>query len=95
MLKPNARVTIPEHQNMQVQPPHQMSNIQQVLHVNICLDHMSKHHQHPSKPVINKKLDSHVFFFQFGRSYESVTKQTVDNLYKVSIDLLKCNYFTY
>lgn len=48
---------------MQVQPPHQMSNIQQVLHVNICLDHMSKHHQHPSKPVINKKLDSHVFFF--------------------------------
>lgn len=47
----NKIMMIPEHQSMQVQQPHQMSNMEQVLLVGIYLDHRLEHHQHLSIPV--------------------------------------------
>lgn len=46
-------INIPEPQNMQAQLPRQMSNMGLAQHEDICLDHMSKHRPHPSKPVHN------------------------------------------
>lgn len=70
---------IPEHQSMQVQQPHQMSKMEQVLLVGINLDHRLEHHQHLSIPVQGTEMN-HFILSSFSLQANIYTSIYIRNM---------------